>query len=130
MLSEERKKELKNLVKNKLKIFLNDYCFIGGMSLEYLGGRKAVEIKFDMFIKYKPIVKVIWIEIPFPKYRKKDINNHDISTKVERIKKLVRDEFKDKIDGYFHDVIIHIGDNFEHNRIINKGPDQTRPDQT
>ncbi|ELV04618.1 Fe-S oxidoreductase, partial [Brachyspira hampsonii 30599] len=64
------------------------------------------------------------------KYRKKDINNHDISTKVERIKKLVRDEFKDKIDGYFHDVIIHIGDNFEHNRIINKGPDQTRPDQT
>lgn len=78
-----------------------------------------VERKFDMFVKYNPIVKIIWIEIPFPKYRKKDLNNHDISTEVERIKKMIRNEYKQKIDGYFHDVIAHIGDNFEHNRIIN-----------
>ncbi|PTY40507.1 hypothetical protein [Brachyspira hampsonii] len=89
-----------------------------------------VDYKFKMFVNYKPIVRIIYIEIPFPKYRKKDLNNHDISTEVERIKSLVRDEFKDKIDGYFPDVIIHIGDNFEHNRVINKVVDQTRPDQT
>ena len=89
-----------------------------------------VDYKFKMFVNYRPVVRIIYIEIPFPKYRKKDMNNHDISTEVERIKKLVRDEFKDKIEGYFPDVIIHIGDNFEHNRVINKVVDQTRPDQT
>lgn len=78
-----------------------------------------VERKFDMFVKYNPIVKIIWIEIPFPKYRKKDLNNHDISTEVERIKKMVRTKFRGLIKGYFPDVIIHIGDNFQHNRVIN-----------
>ena len=29
---------------------------------------------------------------------------------VERIKKMIRNEYKQKIDGYFHDVIAHIGD--------------------
>lgn len=63
---------------------------------------------------------VLWIDIANPEYRKKQINNNDISQKIERLKRKIRTNFKNKIPNYVHDIIIHAGDNYEHNREINK----------
>ena len=44
MLSEEIKKELKNIVENKFNISLNDCCFVGSMPMEYFNIRKINDI--------------------------------------------------------------------------------------
>ena len=79
-----------------------------------------IEKKLTGFKEYDLKVKIIEIEIPNPKFRRKGLNNHDISTKVEQIKKEYRNKYKEKVDNYFYDIIMHIGDNFEHTREIDK----------
>ena len=48
-----------------------------------------------------------------PKFRKKIKTGYDISQSVENIKKEIRNLYKNKVDNYIHDIIIHISDNFE-----------------
>ena len=60
-------------------------------------------------------IRVIKIEIPEPKFRKKE-NGQLISEEVETLKKQIRESYKEKIDNYFHDIIIHIGDNYFHTK--------------
>lgn len=79
-----------------------------------------VDRKLEGMAKYEKNVKVIYIEIPRPRYRKKGINNYDISREVEEIKNFYRTEYQKKVDDYFHDIIMHIGDNYYHNRSINR----------
>ncbi len=79
-----------------------------------------VEKKLEGMMRYEKVVKIIYIEIPEPRYRKKGINNYDISREVEQIKNFYRTEYQKRIDDYFHDIIMHIGDNYYHNRSINK----------
>ncbi len=79
-----------------------------------------IEKKLKGFENHKLNVKIIEIEIINPKFRKKDLNNHDISQEVEKIKKYYRNKYKNKIDNYFYDIIMHIGDNYSHTREIAK----------
>lgn len=66
-------------------------------------------------------VRVIEIEIPQPKYRIKNANKDAvISATVEGIKKELRNKYKGKVDNYIYDVLLHIGDNNHHNKLINK----------
>lgn len=51
------------------------------------------------------------IEMSDPKYRKKELNNKDLSTVGEQIKKQVRGKYAGLINPYFHDIIIHLADN-------------------
>jgi hypothetical protein len=37
-----------------------------------------------------------------------------ISQKVEQLKKQIRKKYAPKVEDYFYDIIIHIGDNYEH----------------
>jgi hypothetical protein len=53
-----------------------------------------------------------------PNFRLKDKTSTTLSRHCELIKKLIRDAYKDKIPYYFHDIILHIGDNFFQNRHI------------
>ncbi len=66
------------------------------------------------------IVSEIDIFIPSPKFRVKHPTNHRISTSVELIKKSIREVNIPYIENYFHDNIVHIGDNFNHTNHIEK----------
>ena len=58
-------------------------------------------------------IRIIKIEILEPNFRHKD-NNHLISKVVEELKEEIRTKYKSKVDNYFYDIIIHIGDNYSH----------------
>ena len=69
----------------------------------------------------------LWLvigEMDFPNYRKKAANGKPLSRNVEALKKKIREKYAKKITPYFHDIILHIGDNQEHtvhmNQILNK----------
>ena len=79
-----------------------------------------IEKKLEGFNNYSSIVKVIEIEIVNPRFRRKSLNNHDISQEVEAIKKEYRSKYSKKIKNYFYDIIMHIGDNYHHTREIAK----------
>jgi hypothetical protein len=78
-----------------------------------------IKKKMKGMSNYQKNIRVIYIDIVNPKYRKKSINGHDISIVVEKIKRKYRAEYANKVDNYFYDIIIHIGDNYYHNRAIN-----------
>jgi hypothetical protein len=74
-----------------------------------------VNLKIKGMSAYPKDIRVIKIEIPEPKFRKKE-NGQLISEEVETLKKQIRESYKEKIDNYFHDIIIHIGDNYSHTK--------------
>lgn len=76
--------------------------------------------KISFMEKYPRCFRMITLEIGDPKYRKKTQNGKPISIVVEEIKKEIRAEYSRKIDKYFYDIIMHIGDNFEHTEHMGK----------
>jgi len=74
-----------------------------------------VDLKIKGMSSYMKDIRVLKIEIPNPDFRRKG-NNQLISKEVERLKKEIREKYKSKIDNYFHDIIIHIGDNYSHTK--------------
>ena len=79
-----------------------------------------IEKKLTGFNNFDLSIRVIEVEITNPRFRRKGLNNHDISQEVESIKKEYRTKYKDKVDDYFYDIIMHIGDNYHHTREIAK----------
>lgn len=77
-----------------------------------------IERKIHYMKKYAPNIRIICLEIIDPKFRKKSLNNHDISIVCEDIKKKYRNKYSNKIDNYIYDIIIHTSDNYEQNMKI------------
>ena len=75
--------------------------------------RWKVDIKINYMNTYAKNIRVIKINIPEPDFRKKS-NGKYISRRVEDLKYKIRKEYSKKIDNYFYDVIVHIGDNYIH----------------
>ena len=71
---------------------------------------KIKNIKLNSMKKYTYTFLYFEIKIDNPKYRIKN-NGSDISQVVEHIKLNIRNKYKDKINNYIHDIIIHITDN-------------------
>lgn len=65
-------------------------------------------------------IRMITLYLDDPDFRLKDPILSTLSKKCELIKQLIRDSYKTKITNYFHDIIIHIGDNFLQNSYIYK----------
>lgn len=63
-------------------------------------------------------IRMVVLELEVPDFRLKATNHNTLSKQCETIKKTIRGYYKDKVDNYFHDIIIHIGDNFYQNRHI------------
>lgn len=80
--------------------------------------RWKVELKIYTIQKYKPLVRVLALEIPDPNFRPKQKTQSYLSCVGEDIKKWIRDSYKCKVPGYIYDIICHTGDNQEHNRRI------------
>lgn len=80
-----------------------------------------IDMKIDK-MSPTPIKKVryVLLNLENPRFRLKSSNNHTLSITCERIKKAIRSAYKNKIDNYFYDIIMHIGDNYYQNTYIQK----------
>lgn len=74
-----------------------------------------VDLKIQGMSSYTKDIRIINIEILEPDFRHKG-NNQLISKVVEELKKEIRTKYKLKVNNYFHDIIIHIGDNYSHTK--------------
>jgi hypothetical protein len=75
-----------------------------------------IELKINAMQDFKPTVLVLGVEFKADKYRiKNDAPGYQSETAVY-LKKLIRKKYGMKVPNYFYDIIIHIGDNHEHNR--------------
>lgn len=63
-------------------------------------------------------MRVVRLGMDKPRFRRKDSTQNTLSMEGEDLKRMVRNGFKDKVDDYFHDTIIHIGDNYRQNDFI------------
>ena len=80
-----------------------------------------IEKKIDYMMKSSPCshkIRMVSLLLNQPNFRLKDKTANTLSRHCELIKKLIRDAYKDKVSYYFHDIILHIGDNFFQNRHI------------
>ena len=68
-------------------------------------------------------------DLPDPKYRIKTGFNTQISTKVEELKKDLRNKYKVRVNKYIHDIIIHISDNEKQSNQISEIMTQYTPFQ-
>ena len=75
-----------------------------------------VDMKIKEFDKYKKNVRILKVVINDPEFRRKH-NGRLISKKVEDLKSSIRGKYSARVPDYFHDIIIHIGDNYEHSRL-------------
>lgn len=57
-------------------------------------------------------LRMVTLLLEEPEFRLKQTNNNSLSRRCELIKKTIRQAYKGEIENYFHDNIIHIGDNF------------------
>lgn len=78
--------------------------------------------KIDKKIEYLKVypektIRVIELDISKPRFRLK-ANGHTILTEGERIKRIFRNCYKERIDDYFYDIIMHTGDNYEQSKYI------------
>ncbi|HHV96231.1 MAG TPA: ParB N-terminal domain-containing protein [Clostridiaceae bacterium] len=79
-----------------------------------------IDKKIEYMRDYDKKIRVITFDIGDPEFRAKTRNNKPISMEVERIKKKYREKYSKKIDNYFYNIIMHIGDNYEHSEHMMK----------
>lgn len=65
-------------------------------------------------------MRVVRLRMDKPRFRRKASNQNTLSEEGEELKRMIRNGFKDKVDDYFHDTIIHIGDNYHQNEFISR----------
>lgn len=77
-----------------------------------------VGLKKNLMKGYEPRIYFMLLEVPHPSFRPKPRFNSYLSKEMEDLKNEMRNKYKNYIDNYFSDIIMHIGDNFEHNQKI------------
>ncbi len=65
-------------------------------------------------------IRMVVLDLDAPDFRLKVATNRTLSRRCEFIKQLIRDAYKTKIENYFYDIIMHIGDNFYQNAYIKR----------
>lgn len=75
-----------------------------------------VDKKLEHMAPYENKIRVLWLEFPDPEYRKKAMNNADISQVGERLKRKIRDQYRGGVSNYIYDIICHTSDNSVHNQ--------------
>jgi len=75
-----------------------------------------VKMKLDNMNQYTPTFRRLIIDVQNPIFKKKQISNNFISKKIEELKTNIRTKYSKKINNYFHDIIIHAGDNYHHSK--------------
>ena len=78
-------------------------------------GDRIIDMKIEGMLTYPLRVRLISIELPDPGFQKKRGTSNHISSIVKEMKEDLRRAYSGKVENYFRDIIIHIGDNFGHN---------------
>ena len=76
--------------------------------------------KLEYMSKYPTKACIFLFETCNPQYRKKARNNQAISVAIETIKKQVRRKYASRLENYFHDILLHMGDNEQHTDFMEK----------
>lgn len=63
---------------------------------------------------------IVSLLIEQPDFRLKATNQKTLSKKCEVIKSVIRNAYKTKLEKYYHDIVLHIGDNFYQNQHIHR----------
>jgi|TARA_B110001469_G_scaffold117630_1_gene123780 hypothetical protein len=79
-----------------------------------------VRKKLSHLAVYAKRVRVLWLEFPDPEYRKKKLNNADISQYGERLKRQIREKYRRRVPNYIYDIVCHTSDNSRHNKKMMK----------
>ena len=102
-------------------------AFVRGMyAIDDIDGWK-IEKKLEYMAPFPKKAVVILFDMGFPDYRKKTLNGKPLSKNVEKLKKRIRDKYSKRIDRYFYDIVLHIGDNGAHTVHMNKILDKDLP---
>ena len=70
-----------------------------------------IEKKLEHMERYSPECVAVDLRFSDPEYRIKKATGLLISKRGERVKRAIRNKYSKRIDNYFFDIIIHIGDN-------------------
>lgn len=79
-----------------------------------------VEKKIEHMLNCNNEVEIMALSIDAPRYRLKSSTALPLSVQVEELKKIIRNRFKDRINDYYFDNILHISDNYYQSALINK----------
>lgn len=79
-----------------------------------------IQKKLEYMMGYVPQIHIVKFKLRKPSYRLKESTYLPLSVVIERIKKIVRTRFKERVIPYYYDIIIHIADNYYQSAIINK----------
>ncbi len=109
-----KKTETKHLEEGKLPEFIRAVYSVDDIE------SWKVEKKIEHMRGFGDMVEVMFLSIDNPRYRLKASTSLPISIKVEEIKKIIRSRFKDRVDDYFYDNILHIADNCYQSRLMDK----------
>lgn len=88
-----------------------EQCVIDIYETDDISIDKIKNVKLASMRKFSNEFLMFYVDVGDPQYRKKQSTGNNISRVVERIKKKVREGYKDRVNGYIHDVIIHVADN-------------------
>lgn len=120
-------KIIKRLSKKHRVVVLSDYTFKTEDDffemLQRLYSWEAISLeiikkKFEALLGHPHVVRFFYLEIPEPAFKMDGKQGIWFSSVVKDIKEALRREYSKKIDNYIRDIVIHLGDNFEHNRHI------------
>jgi len=68
---------------------------------------------------HPPIVNVLSIEIPHPSFRAKTSNpDRMICLEAEDLKRKIRASYSARVEKYFYDTVVHMGDSFLQNALV------------
>jgi len=108
----------------------NDYCFDDYTYAAMVRGIYAIDdiieenierkIKRMLSSPFEKKMRVIQLDINKPKFRLKEQNLCTLSTEGEKIKRVYRNAYKNKVHDYIHDILVHTGDNFKHTEHIQR----------
>lgn len=79
-----------------------------------------IEKKIEYMSNYDKKIRVLQLNINNPRYRVKSINKKPLSVECERLKSVIRTRYASEIDNYYYDIIMHISDNLEQSRYMQK----------
>jgi hypothetical protein len=77
-----------------------------------------IEKKLDFMKNYKKTILFMKLRIDNPFFRIKSKTGFPLSRYMERVKYVFRERYKSFVPNYFHDVIIHIADNYNQSIFI------------
>ena len=116
--------EIKSLINERYEIITQSlsqkiFSFPEFINEIYLGDdieKWKIDKKIYHMKNSKSVISTLVVRIDKPNYRVKKRTSSYMSDKVAELKLQIRNKYRNKIENYVHDIIIHIGDNPSMNR--------------